>query len=159
MTVPFGGLDPGGLSLTGLDLSLTASVAAGIGGIFGWIVCLVLLRRRRLAAEKSRAELRGELQEMLRAQQAECSEQIAQIGRSVALLESSSQTIDASRAGFTRAVRAQAMQMLRSGMAPASISAALGIGKREIRLIAEVARTLTFDADHQLKSSENAVEV
>jgi hypothetical protein len=44
-------------------------------------------------------------------------------------------------------------------MAPASISAALGIGKREIRLIAEVARTLTFDADHQLKSSENAVEV
>lgn len=118
---------------------------AGVFGILGGLICLLALRNHRVAVEKTQAELRLELQSMLREQQVACSGQIAQLGRNVAVLELSAQNIDeAAKGGLTRSVRSQAMQLLRSGMSPESAASTLGIGRREMRLIARVSRTLSL---------------
>lgn len=113
---------------------------AGVSGILAGLLCLFALRKRGAAFERAHAELLA----MLGAHNAECSERIEQIGCGMAVLELNAQNIDgAGKAGLTRSVRSQAMQLLRSGMPPDSAASTLGIGRREMRLIARVSRTLS----------------
>ena len=79
---------------------------------------------------------------MLHARHTECAGQIAQLGESVSELAKSAQSMDAAKGGITRSARSQAMQLLRSGMSPDNAAAALGIGRREMHLLASVSRIL-----------------
>jgi hypothetical protein len=86
---------------------------------------------------------RLEMQSMLREHQVECSAQIAQLAANVAVLETSAQNADnLSTGALSRSTRSQAMQLLRSGMSPENVAASLGLGRREMRLLASVSRTL-----------------
>jgi hypothetical protein len=123
---------------------LDPGIIAGACGLLGASIWgRRALRKHCAAAAQSHAELRSELQSMLCEQKADWTEQIAQLGRTVAVMELSAQNIDeAGKGGLTRSVRAQAMQLLRSGMSPERAASTMGIGKREMRLIAAVSRTL-----------------
>jgi hypothetical protein len=113
---------------------------AGASAMLGSVFCLLALRKRGAAFERTQAELRA----MLRAHKAECSERIEQLGCGVAILELTAQNIDeAGKAGLTRSVRSQAMQLLRCGTSPDSAASTLGIGRREMRLLARVSRILS----------------
>ena len=121
-------------------------------GMLGGLICWLALRVHRVIVERAQAELRSELwaelqselQSKLREHRADCSEQIAELGCSVAVLELRAQNIDeAGKGGLTRSLRSQAMQLLRSGVSPENAAATLGTGRREMRLIATVSRTLS----------------
>jgi hypothetical protein len=121
---------------------------AGLAVILGCVFCLILLRNRRLAAERSHEHLREELRAGLRGMREQHEAglaEIAQLGRNVALLESSGQEIDNLTRGFARPLRAQAIELLRSGMPAEKIARKLGIARREMRLIAQVSRTLLLE--------------
>ena len=120
-------------------------IIAGFVGLLVGIICLVALYRHRARLEKTH----GELQRMLLQHQAECSEQIARLGRNVTVLELSAQNVEENgrglaHHGLTRSIRSQAMQLLRSGQSPESAASALGVAKREMRLIARVSRLLSL---------------
>jgi hypothetical protein len=124
-----------------LDLGLIAGVLAIVACI-GCIVCLVLLRKRRVAMESGHEALRCEFTAMVHTRKSECLEEVARVGREVALLESSGQEIAGLTCGFARPLRAQAMALLRSGTPPQKVAQELGIARREMRLIAQVSRIL-----------------
>ncbi len=124
-----------------------------IAGGCGFLVsscCGFALRKYRVqslaaqAALRSEVEaLRAEMEAMLNDRQLECSVKIERLGESVSVLESSARSIDAAtKGGMTRSTRSQAMQLLRSGMSPDNAASALGIGKREMHLLADVSRIL-----------------
>lgn len=116
-------------------------IIAGASGIAGSAICLLALRKDRIAAERTHAELRA----LLSAHQAECAERTEQLGRGIAFLELSAQNRDeAGRPALTRSLRSQAIQLLRSGMPPDSAASTLGISRREMRLIAHVSRALSL---------------
>ncbi len=115
-------------------------IIAGIAGVLGSSFCLITLRNRGAAFERTHAELWA----MLGAHKAECSERIEQLGQEVAVLELSAQNIDeAGKAGLTRSARSQAMQLLRRGMSTDDAASTLGIARREMQLIAKVSGTLS----------------
>jgi hypothetical protein len=121
-------------------------MAGAFLGALGGLTCFVALQRHRAAVGKDQVELRSDLQSSLREQEAEWSSQILELRRNVAALELGSQnTDDAARGELTRSVRSQAMQLLRSGISPERAAVTLGIGRREMRLIATVSRTLSIE--------------
>jgi hypothetical protein len=131
------------------DPGLMAGAVVVSGSLFG----LVEWRKHRVRAagnharllSELRSELQSRMQAMLLEQQVEYSRRIAELGSNVAALEQSAQNVDEVRTGeLSRSVRSQAMQLLRSGMSPASAASALRIGKREMRLIATVSSTLSI---------------
>jgi hypothetical protein len=118
---------------------------AGAFGTLSALICLLALKKDRVTAKRIHAELRAELQAIVLEHKAGCSEQIAQLSRSVTVLELSAQNVDqAGKGGLTRSLRSQATQLLRTGMSPESAASTLGIGRREMRLIARVSRTLSI---------------
>ena len=117
---------------------------AGAGGILAALACGLALRSHRVRMQAAQAALRSELESMLHANHTECAGQIAQFGESVSELAKSAQSLDAARGGITRSARSQAMQLLRSGMSPDNAAAAVGIGRREMHLLASVSRILTM---------------
>jgi len=90
----------------------------------------VLRRHRNLALNENHA-LRAEMHGL-----------IAQLQENVSVLEKSAQQVAEAKGGLTRSMRAQAMQLLRSGMSPDSAAASLGIGRREVRLLSSVSHAL-----------------
>jgi hypothetical protein len=122
-------------------------ILAGISGALGGLTCLLVfgtlvlgtlvLGKYRSDARQSHADLRKELLAGLSEQKVECSEQIALLKSSIAVLEPGAR-IDAGMAtgGLTRSLRSQAVQLLRTGMPPEGAASILGIGRREMRLIA-----------------------
>jgi hypothetical protein len=87
----------------------------------------------------------SEIQSRLLEQKADYSEQIARLSRRPGALELGGQDIgQPGTSGLTLSIRSQAMQLIQSGMSPETVAQALGIGKREIRLIANVSRTLSL---------------
>ncbi len=120
------------MSLFGLSL------IPGVFGILTGIVCLLRLRSYSLSGDRKRDELVS----MLRQHRDECSEQFAQLGRSIGVMELSARSMEEAGRGLTRSRRSQALQLLRSGMSPESAASSLGIAKREMRLIARVSRIL-----------------
>lgn len=122
---------------------------AGATGSIPGLICLLVLRRHRIKIDNTRSELRSEMNSIvhsaLNEYKVECAEQIAQLGRNVETLERNAQNVDeAGKGGLTRSVRSQAMHLLRSGMPPESAASVLGIGKREMRLIARVSGILSL---------------
>jgi hypothetical protein len=123
---------------------------AGACGVLAASCCGLALRKHSLRALAAQAglrsevdALRSEVEAMLNARQAESSVQIARLTESVTELESSARSVDvATKGGMTRSARSQAMQLLRSGMSPDNAASALGIGKREMHLLADVSRIL-----------------
>jgi hypothetical protein len=109
-------------------VSFDPGLVAGASGIAGSVICLLALRKGRIAVERTHAEFRALL--------AECIEKTEQL---------SAQNRDESgRTALTRSIRSQAIQLLRSGMPPDTAASTLGIGKREMRLIACVSRELSL---------------
>lgn len=120
------------------------ALIAGVCGTAAGAACLLVLRGQGARAQWQREELKAELESQLRQQGQEFSEQVARLGRSVEILELSAKSVEEAGRGLTRSRRSQAMQMLRSGMSPESAAASLGMGRREMRLIARVSRILTL---------------
>ena len=121
--------------VTFVDPGLIAGASAFLGSLFGFLA----LRKRAAALERAHIELRA----TLGAHEIECSEKIEQLVHAVAVLEMSAQNIDeAGKAGLTRSVRSQAMQLIRRGISPDNAASTLGIGKHEMRLIARVSDAL-----------------
>ena len=101
---------------------------------------LLAVRRCRVQMEQAREEF----QILMRQQQTECRDGLGEVNRSVSFLEQSAQTIeDAVKGRLTNGSRSRAMQMLRAGMPPDKAAVALGMGKCEMRLIAQVSRILS----------------
>jgi hypothetical protein len=120
--------------------SVDPALVAGSLGILGGLLCLLRLRKQGAALGRAQAELRT----LLGAHEIECSEKIEQLVHAMAVLEMSAQNIDeAGKAGLTRSVRSQAMQMVRRGISPDSAASTLGIGKHEMHLIARVSDALS----------------
>jgi hypothetical protein len=124
-----------------------SGILAGISGAMGGLTCLLVfgslvlgtlvLGKYRSDARQSHADLRTELQAVLSEQKVECSEQIALLKSSIEVLELSARNDGGmARSGLTRSLRSQAVQLLRSGMPPEGAASMLGIGRREMRLIA-----------------------
>jgi hypothetical protein len=120
------------------------ALIAGICGMVAGAACLLMLRSHRARAEWRREELQAELQSQLRQQRAEFSEQVARLGHSVEVLELSAKSVEEAGRGLSRSRRSQAMQLLHSGMSPESVAISLGMGRREMHLIAKVSRILTL---------------
>lgn len=124
-----------------LDPGFIGGAAGGALGVIAGLACFILSRRHRSALERAGSALRSELNDY----KAECSAQIEQLGRNVSTLELSAQNVDeAGKGGLTRSVRSQAMHLLRSGMPPDSAASVVGLGKREMRLIASVSGILAL---------------
>jgi hypothetical protein len=116
---------------------------AGACGILAALTCRLALRRQSIRNQAEAAALRSELESMVRAQHTECADQIARLGESLSVLERSAQSMDAAaKGGITRSTRSQAMQLLRSGMSPENAASAVGMGRREMHLLAGVSRIL-----------------
>ena len=120
------------------------ALIAGICGTVAGAACLLMLRRQRVRAEWQREELQAELQSQLRQQREEFTEQVARLGHSVEVLELSAKSVEEAGRGLSRSRRSQAMQLLRSGMSPESAATSMGMGRREMQLIARVSRILTL---------------
>lgn len=103
-------------------------------------LCLLLVRRRRIASDKRHAELLS----MIEWQRAETAQQIAQLTRSVEILERTQRSAEEASGELTRSRRSQAMQLLRSGMSPETAASSVGLATREMRLMAKVSRILTL---------------
>lgn len=129
-----------------LYLPALPGLAAGVTAMTGCIVLFVLLQRRRLATEHTRDSLRSEFHAMLQDHGADCMEGLERVGRQIAIIESSAQNIERLTCGFSRPLRGQAIELMRSGIPPQKIAQELGIGRREVRLIAHVARVLAEHA-------------
>jgi hypothetical protein len=124
-----------------LPFSIDPGLVTGVCGILAGLICLVALRGHRIAAAKVHAELRS----MVREQEAEWSGRIEQLDHRMAAFELRVQSVDdAAKGGLTHSVRTRALQLLQSGMSVESVASTLGIGRREMRLIARVSRTLTL---------------
>jgi hypothetical protein len=121
---------------------LDPGLIAGLSGMVAATACFVLLRASRVSAERQN----GEFTALLRQHQADCSAKMDQLGRNLAVLESSGQMIEhLGRTELTRSRRSQAMQLLRSGMSVDTAAAKLGIARREMRLIDTVSKILSRD--------------
>jgi hypothetical protein len=110
----------------------------GMAGLFA--LCLFAMWSRGASLARTQSELRAALER----NQAACLDQIGRVSRAVEFLEASGRnTEDAIGRAMNRSLRSQAMQLLRSGMTPDTVAAALGVAKREVRLIAGVSSVLT----------------
>ncbi len=112
-----------------IPVFIDPGLLTGVCGLLAGVICLLALRRHRIATAGAHAEVRS----MVREQEAEWSERMEQ-------LEMRAQNTD-DAAKVTHSARAGALQLLRSGMSAESAVSTLGIGRREMRLIAEVSRT------------------
>ncbi len=118
-------------------LGCLGPAVAGATAIVGFIA----LRTQRVVGARKHSELLS----MLDGQRKESAQQIAEIARGVEDLERSQRSIEeAGGSGIPRSRRSQALQLLRSGMSPESAASSLGLGTREMRLIANVSRVLTL---------------
>jgi hypothetical protein len=115
---------------------ITIPVAIGCGSF-------VLLGLALLALTISQLRYRRKYTAELAEQRNACSGEFAEIRKQAAELEASLQnTRDVLRHGrFNRSTRAQALHLLRSGMSPETAASALGVGRRELRLLAKVAES------------------
>jgi hypothetical protein len=102
-------------------------------------VCLTALGRQGTRLRHAREEL----EILLRQSQTEYRDGLNEVRRSIGFLErSGTQLEDALRGGLTRSLRAKAMQLLRAGNTPDRAAAELGLGRSEMRLLANVSRIL-----------------
>ena len=122
--------------------------ALGILATLTGIICLVVLRRQRLAIDQKHCQLESIIRQQHdeRARGTGLIEQsVAQLSRNVADLELNARNVgEAGWGGLTRTRRSQAMQLLRSGMSPESAASSLGMATREMRLISWVSRILSL---------------
>jgi hypothetical protein len=104
---------------------------------------LALFWRQRTGAADEARNLRDELHKEC----GHCAEQLSGLKRDFEALELSFQStrevLNPRR--LNRSSRAQALQLLRTGVAADTAASTLGIAKREIRLLARVARILSAD--------------
>jgi hypothetical protein len=78
----------------------------------------------------------------LRREQVALRIELDELKQHLPMLEQSAQQIESARIGFTRSIRAQALQLLRSGMSADTAATTLGLPRNELRLLAAVSRAL-----------------
>jgi hypothetical protein len=117
-----------------LPFIVDPGLITGVCGILVGLICLLALRKYRISAARTHDELRA----VVRAQDAEWSGRMEQIEMRLQNID------DAAKGGLGHSARARALQLLQSGMSAESAPSTLGIGRREMRLIAGVSRMLTL---------------
>jgi hypothetical protein len=124
------------LSISEMQMALAG--AAGLSFLFVPSAAVQWRRRRR-----NRREL-ADLREAIERQQMASLEMFSEVHRSVAMLEEGLRGVrETPKAGvLNRSARAQALQLLRSGLSAETAGPSLGIGKREMRLLERVSQTL-----------------
>jgi len=125
-----------------------AGVAAGAGGFLIAVLSLILILRQRAAQARDNVRLREavelSLERAVEAGQQECLRQIQTIADELTASEKTAQaSLELLRDGrLGMPARARALRMLRSGMAPDTAAAELGLPKNEVRLLAKVSGIL-----------------
>jgi hypothetical protein len=131
--------------LTQLALNPLA-MGAGIAGMASGWACLAVFFRCRAQQKGLKAQLYAELSAAIEQKGTEFSARLSETARKVENLEIRIPgTVAAVRGGIGRSDRSRAMQLLRSGLAPATVASKLNLGAREIHLIAAVSRALSAD--------------
>jgi hypothetical protein len=115
-----------------LGMALTAALAAG------WAVALHRRQGRRYRQDLEALRVSMESRQMV------CLEMFAEAHRSIASLEERvSVARETPKSGaLSRSARAQAMQLLRSGLSADTVAGSVGAGRREIRLLERVSHVL-----------------
>jgi hypothetical protein len=121
---------------TGIATVVVMSCAA----LFLVSLSMLLQWRGRSRSLRELAALRAEME----SQKAASTQMLTDLRRGFEGLEETVRTPpEPPRAGgLNRSERAQALQLLRSGMSPESAAAALGMGRREMRLLERVSQTI-----------------
>ena len=123
---------------------IQVAFGAGSAGLAAALVWLVAVFRCRSPEESSHREMHMELAEIIDQRCKEFSAQQVEMARRVESLETRMQDpIPALRGPIGRTDRSRAIQLLRSGLTPATVAVNLGLGAREIHLIAAVSRALS----------------
>ena len=121
-------------------LGIAAAVAVGL------LVTLLSLiwQWRDRTARRREVEKVEALRKSFEKEQMVCLEMFSDVHRTIATLEEGIGALrQAPKAGgLNRSVRAQAMQMLRSGQSADAAASSLGICRREMRLLERVSQTL-----------------
>ena len=124
------------------DPAAITVLVTGVAGCLAAVFCLLALRRARADFDLEVAHV----QEEQGRSQAACSARIDELKREFqALCLSMQNTDELMREGrLSRSSRAQAMQLLRSGVSPDTAASTLGIAKREMHLLAKVLASLSI---------------
>ena len=121
-------------------LGIAAAVAVGL---LVTLLSLILQWRDRTARRREVEKVEA-LRKSFEKEQMVCLEMFSDVHRTIATLEEGIGALrQAPKAGgLNRSVRAQAMQMLRSGQSADAAASSLGICRREMRLLERVSQTL-----------------
>ena len=100
-----------------------------------------IARRHRRSNDSDLARIR----EVIDSNRTSCVEDCGALSRNLEALQASMQTADDLLRGgrLSNSCRAQALQLLRAGIAPDTAAATLGLARVEMRLLAKVSRLLT----------------
>ena len=126
--------------MNNLPILISCSLAVGACGFVLAAVSLMAQRKQRKRGRREMEALRGAVER----QQMACLEMFSDVNRSLAALEEGLRGLrEAPKSGgLNRSARAQAIQMLRAGHSAEDTASGLGIGRREMRLLESVSRTL-----------------
>lgn len=120
---------------------MTTFDAIAVSGVLTGALSLALNYRHRLALARSASTLRTEMA----AKHDECLRQVEQVtGRLETSERNAQSSAELLRDGrLSVPVRSRALGMLRSGLAPDTIAAELGLARAEMRLLGKVSALLT----------------
>jgi hypothetical protein len=121
------------------------ATGAGVAGLASGVVWLIALFRCRVRKESPCLQMRADLNAIIDQHGSEFSDRLLEMARKVENLETlvSGAAVPAIPTGISRNSRSRAMQLLRSGQAPATVASSLSLGARETHLIAVVSRALS----------------
>jgi hypothetical protein len=133
---------PGAVDLSRVMTTWPAFIPGAVGavGTITGVWGLRLLRGYRMRLEQAQEEFHI----LLRQHRTEHQDDMERMTRALEFLEQSGRnTEDALRGRLTHSLRAQAMQLLRSGMSAEKAASTMGMAKADLRLIAKVSRILS----------------
>jgi hypothetical protein len=121
-----------------MNNQITLAIVFTAGGLVFAIALLVAQGRYRAQSRRDFEELRRslELEHKL------CADTFFELKENLAQVREESQRETPRPGALSRGARAEAMRLLRSGLAPETAASSLGIGRREMRLLERVAQTL-----------------
>jgi hypothetical protein len=119
-----------------------ATILTGVAGCLAAVFCLLALRKSRSDFALEASRVRGECDRS----QVACLDQLAELKVEFATLELSMQNTEELlwEGRLNRTSRAQAMQLMRTGVSPETAASTLRIAKREMNLLSKVLRSLSI---------------
>jgi hypothetical protein len=118
-----------------VTLAILCTIAAG----------LVLAIRLLVAQGRYRARIRCDVEELQRQFELErkvCADTFIELKENLARVREENVRETPKAGALNRTTRAEALRLLRSGLAPETAASSLSVGRREMRLLERVAQTL-----------------